>query len=248
MAETDGPPGAALLGRALQRLGKSVTYVVAPPALPLLEAALRELGASAEIKTFSDGEPASKAARRLLATLVPTHLVAVETPGRAKDGDYWSARGESITAWNARLDELFLRRSARITTVGIGDGGNEIGMGNVRQRLLRLGAHARKIASVVTADHLVVAGTANWGAYGVVAHLSLLSGQNLLHTGEEERRLIAACVEAGGVDGLTRRQEPTVDGLSSEMHAAMVELLRSLVDRARREVRSPRAPLGGPGS
>ena len=201
--------------------------------MPLLDAALKTLGEQAGLIAFPDREPAPLAAQRLLASLAPTHLVAVETPGRGKDGDYRSARGRSIASWNTPLDELFIHRPPRVVSVGIGDGGNEIGMGNVRPRLLRLGPRARKIASVVTVDHLVVAGTANWGAYGVVAHLSILSGQNLLHTGEEERRLIAACVEAGGVDGLTRRPEPTVDGLPAEMHAAMVELLRSLVEGAR---------------
>ena len=233
MAETDGPPGTALLGRALRRLGKSVSYVADRVTLPLLEAALKTLGEPAGLIVFPDREPAPLAAQRLLVSLAPTHLVAVETPGRGKDGDYRSARGQSIASWNTPLDELFIRRPSRVVSVGIGDGGNEIGMGNVRPRLLRLGPRARKIASVVTVDHLVVAGTANWGAYGVVAHLSILSGQNLLHTGEEERRLIAACVEAGGVDGLTRRPEPTVDGLPAEMHAAIVELLRSLVEGAR---------------
>jgi hypothetical protein len=231
MPETDGPPGTALLGRALRRLGKSVTYITDPVALPLREATLKALDEPGDLVIFPDSEPASRAAGRLLASLTPTHLVAVERPGRTRDGDYLSARGESIASWNAPLDELFIRRSRRTVTIGIGDGGNEIGMGNVRPRLLRLGPLAKKIASVVSVDHLVVAGTANWGAYGVVAHLSILSGQNLLHTGEEERRLIAACVEAGGVDGMTRRREVAVDGLPSEMHVAVVELLRSLVAR-----------------
>ena len=239
LPETDGPPGTAALGRALRRLGKSVTYLADPLTLPLLESALKSLGEpGGELINFPDGEPAPQAAQRLLTDLAPTHLVAVETPGRGADGNYRNARGESITAWTAPLDELFVRRPRRITTVGIGDGGNEIGMGKAYSRLRRLGPRARKIASVVSADHLVVAGTANWGAYGVVAHLSLLSRQNLLHTGEEERRLIAACVDAGGVDGVTRRPTPTVDGLPSEMHMSMVELLRSHVDRA----------LGGAGS
>ena len=34
-----------------------------------------------------------------------------------------------------------------------------------------------------------------------------------------------ACVDAGGADGITRRREPTVDGLSLDLHAAAVSLL-----------------------
>jgi len=44
-------------------------------------------------------------------------------------------------------------------------------------------------------------------------------------------RLVAACVEAGGIDGLTRRREETVDGLPVEAHAAFVALLRTATER-----------------
>jgi hypothetical protein len=120
---------------------------------------------------------------------------------------------------------LFLARH-RAVTVGIGDGGNEIGMGNARARIARAsGALMARIASVVRVDHLVVAGTSNWGAYGVVAALERLSEQSLLHTPELERLLVDACVAAGAADGITRRRESTVDGLPIAAHAAVVELL-----------------------
>jgi hypothetical protein len=98
-------------------------------------------------------------------------------------------------------------------------------MGRVRARLQREGELMARIASVVTVDHLVVAGVSNWGAYGVVAQLGRLTGQRLLHTPAEERKLIEACVKAGAVDGLTRRAEPTVDALDADTHAAFVGLL-----------------------
>src|SRR5205809_7828029 len=85
----------------------------------------------------------------------------------------------------------------RATTIGIGDGGNEIGMGVVRARLRRLGPLATRIASVVGVDHLVVAGVSNWGGYGVVASLSRLARRDLLHTPEPARRLVEACAAAG---------------------------------------------------
>ena len=223
--ETDGPPGAAALGRALRALGQKVAYVTDEVTVPLLEAALGALGEPTTVITFgADGAPA--AARRLLAAEAPTHLVSIERPGRAHDGDYRSARGESVRAWNAPLDALFLAAPRRVTTVGIGDGGNEIGMGNVRARLGRMGPLAHAIASVVKVKHLVVAGTSNWGAYGVVAELSCLAGRSLLHSADEEIRMVEACVAAGAVDGITRRREATVDGLPLAAHVGMLELLR----------------------
>lgn len=233
LPETDGPPGAAVLGRALRLLGKMVSYVGDPAVLPLIEASLKALGEPVvDLVAFPERDPTEASVREFLRRISPSHLVAVELPGRASDGGYRSLRGESVAAWNRPVDSLFLLRSRGITTVGIGDGGNEAGMGNVRARLLRRGPLARKIASVVRVDHLVVAGTSNWGAYGVTAELALLARRQLLHTPEEERRLVAACVEVGGVDGITRRREATVDSLPLPAHAAFVELLRTVVECA----------------
>ena len=238
MPETDGPPGAVVLGRALRRLGARVRYTTDAVVLPVLRDALSALGEPAEVLSYPDGAGAAGA---VLARERPTHLVAIERPGRGRAGDYLNARGVSVADWNRPLDEMFRwsgrrvrasgrDRSARAgprkpVTVGVGDGGNEIGMGRVRARLARAGPLMARIASIVPVDHLVVAGVSNWGAYGIVAQLARLTGRSLLHTPAEERRLIDACVGAGAVDGITRRREPTVDGLDADTHASVVALL-----------------------
>ena len=229
MPETDGPPGAAVLGRALRRLGARVRYTSDPVVLPVLEASLRALDEPLDVFAYPEGPDAASDA---LKRERPTHLVAIERPGRGRAGDYLNARGASVAQWNRPLDEMFLRaaRTPRLAdrrpvTVGVGDGGNEIGMGRVRARLVREGALMTRIASVVSVDHLVVAGVSNWGAYGIVAQLGRLTGQPLLHTPTDERTMIDACVSAGAVDGLTRRREPTVDALDADTHAAVVALL-----------------------
>ena len=221
MPETDGPPGAAVLGRALRQLGARVRYTTDAATLPTLFAALKSLGEPADAFAYPDG---ARAAGEVLARERPTHLVSIERPGRGRGGDYLNARGASVAEWNRPLDEMFLRRG-RAVTLAVGDGGNEIGMGNVRRALLREGALMARIASVVRVDHLVVAGVSNWGAYGIVAQLGRLTGRPLLHTAADERRLIEACVDAGAVDGITRRRERTVDGLPADTHAAIVALL-----------------------
>jgi len=255
MPETDGPPGAAVLGRALRRLGARVTYVTDATNVPLVEAALKTLDEVSEVVVYPGG---ADGARRLLESEKPTHLVAIERPGRNRAGDYLNMRGDSVAAWNPPIDELFIcsgdheagldrgwpeKGATRLrtrgqparpaatrlrtpVTIGIGDGGNEIGMGAVRAKIARLDSLRARIATVVRVDHLVVAGVSNWGGYGVVAALGRLTGNDLLHTPETERRLIAACVAAGACDGVTRRREPTVDSLGADTHAAVVDLLR----------------------
>src|SRR5689334_11081730 len=131
MPETDGPPGAAVLGRALRRLGARVRYTSDAASLPTLTAALKALGEPDDTFAYPDGAGAAAA---VLARERPTHLVAIERPGRARGGDYLNARGVSVKDWNRPIDELFLGRRRPIT-VGVGDGGNEIGMGRVRARL-----------------------------------------------------------------------------------------------------------------
>ena len=226
MPETDGPPGATVLGRALRRLGARVTYVTDTINVPLVEGALKVLDEPLDVVVYPGG---ADGARRLLDAEKPTHLVAIERPGRNRVGDYLNMRGHSVAGWNAPIDELFVdgqRRARRPVTIGIGDGGNEIGMGVVRAKIARLDPLRARIATVVPVDHLVVAGVSNWGSYGIVAALGRLVGSDLLHTPELERQLIAACVAVGACDGVTRRREHTVDGLAADTHAAIVDLFR----------------------
>ena len=66
-------------------------------------------------------------------------------------------------------------KSGKITTVGIGDGGNEIGMGKVHQQVIEHIQNGRNIASTVATDHLVTAGVSNWGGSALVAALRVLN-------------------------------------------------------------------------
>jgi D-glutamate cyclase-like protein len=202
--ETDGPPGTAVLGRALRLLGHKVTYVTDGVMVPILETALDALGEPTAVLAFDAVPDAAAAARRVLASESPTHLVSIERPGRTRDGDYRNARGVSVKPWNLPLDALFLTAPRRVVTVGIGDGGNEIGMGNVRARILRTRALAPSITSVVKVRHLV-------------------------HSADEEGRMVEACVAAGAVDGISRRRDATVDGLPLAAHIGMLELLRLFI-------------------
>jgi hypothetical protein len=144
-AETDGPSGTIVLGRALRRIGAGVIYLADPPVAPLLEVCLRALGEPRDLSAVP-AEPvaALRAARERVGAFDPTHLVAVERPGRALDGGYYNARARSVAALNAPLDALFLRRRSGTVTIGVGDGGNEIGMGECGRDV----PNGAKIASV----------------------------------------------------------------------------------------------------
>lgn len=222
--ETDGPPGALALGRALEHLGIQVTYLTDATCQELFEAlecfptCVPHLGEVA-------GEARRERAEATLQYLNPSHLVAVERAGRVADGTYRNHAGADITAVTDPLDELFLLApEAGVVTMGIGDGGNEIGMGTLAPaRLAPLTADP----SVVPADHLVVAGTSNWGAYVLLAALSLETGEGLLPSGDDVEEDLHASLAAGAVDGLTGDVTPTVDGLGLEETLAFLEELRA---------------------
>lgn len=224
--ETDGPPGAKTIGDALIKLGIAVDYLTDEFNAPLL----RALG----VEPITDQS-------RYLDTASPSHLVSIERAGRARDGRYRNMRGQDITETTPPLDEIFLEAARRgLTTIGIGDGGNEIGMGRVFAETLAAVAHGQAIASTVPTDFCIAAGVSNWGAYGLAGALSILAGTDLLPSAAECAGQIERIVREGGaVDGVSHRREPTVDGLPAADSLRMVESIRQLIVPSPLERREP---------
>ena len=86
---------------------------------------------------------------------------------------------------------------------GIGDGGNEIGMGNLMDGIAR---RLDRIPCAVKADRLIIATVSNWGALGLCAALGRLPG---------EAELLAAyalCPQTGLIDGITGEPILSEDG------------------------------------
>jgi hypothetical protein len=142
-------------------------------------------------------------------------------------------RGEEVSRFTGDVDRHFLEASARgVVTIGIGDGGNEIGMGNVKDKVVQHVRNGPIIASIVEVDFLVVAGTSNWGAWALLAELSRLAGKMLLTTVEESRSTLASCVDAGAVDAISKTPTPIVDGLSAEVYFRPLMQLHTVVGEA----------------
>ena len=219
--ETDGPPGALALGRALTSLQRQVVYVSDHYTVPLLTALS---AGEATIIDFplADDTTSRQYATELLATLHPTLLIAIERCGMTATGAYLNMRGRDITATTARIDHLFLQHPH---TLGIGDGGNEIGMGLLATHIPGVASLPRQPTTTPTA-HLVIASVANWGAYGILAALSRLVGRNLLPDVSAEMALIQQAVDGGAVDGTTGAHEYTVDGFSLADNARVLAQLQ----------------------
>lgn len=209
ICETDGPLGALALYKAVEKIeGKAEIWAheQVKKALKPFKVALVE---NPTIESYSI-------------------LVSVETAGRSKDGNYYSMSG--LKMLTPPFDELFLKaKNVDIPTIGIGDGGNEIGMGNIKHLIEKYIPLGEKIATVVETDELIVSAVSNWGAYGLVAQVSLEIGENLLKDWNERKNL-EVLISAGLVDGIVKKPVMSVDGLSVEIHEKIVELLKETVD------------------
>jgi D-glutamate cyclase len=146
-------------------------------------------------------------------------------------------RGLDITDKMApahRLFEAVRGLSPAVTSIGIGDGGNELGMGKLRWDVIRRNVPGGgRVACRVPADHLIVCGISNWGAYGLAAGVRLLRGAapGDLFDPQRERELLALMVERGPlVDGVTGRQSVSVDGLPFDRYAEPLRQMARLIN------------------
>ncbi|HVW02824.1 MAG TPA: glutamate cyclase domain-containing protein [Planctomycetaceae bacterium] len=149
-------------------------------------------------------------------------------------------RGERIDAWTGAMHQLFEKRPDTppgMKTVGIGDGGNEIGMGCIPWEELarRLeGEIGAKIPCRIATDWNIISGTSNWGGYALAAAVLLLRGETERlrpFDREQQRHALEYLVEHGpAVDGVTRRREATVDGLPFLTYIQPWEGIRRLLD------------------
>jgi hypothetical protein len=224
--ETDGPPGAVAIGNALQSLGRKVSYVTDACTAPVL----RQWAGEAEVIEFpvAGVEESKRHAAGLMARLRPDLLISIERCGRNSNDEYLNMRGRSITHETARVDYLF---DGSVPSVGIGDGGNEIGMGNLAEVIPSVDSLPDDPA-IAEVDRLVIASVSNWGGYGLIAAISRLTGRNLLPSAEAEGRMVQGMVAAGAVDGTTGDAVPTVDNFSMEENGALLARLHQLAGEA----------------
>ncbi|HTU22630.1 MAG TPA: DUF4392 domain-containing protein [Gemmataceae bacterium] len=254
-SETDGPLGALFLARAFRWLGFSVTLFI-DKELCLCRAlalGLNECGLLPPVYPYTipllfikKYHRSSNSIRDLFWQAFRrhwgvTHLIASERVGPGLDGRCRNMHGHDVTDQNDPahlLVEEIVRQAPPVCTIGIGDGGNEIGMGKIPAEVIaRNIPNGERIACRVPTDHLIVAGISNWGAYALAAGVAVLRRQCLpasLFDVERERELLRVMVEQGPlVDGVTARQTVTVDGLAFDDYAEPLRRIGELLERER---------------
>jgi hypothetical protein len=221
VGETDGPPGTLSLAVALDRLGAKIALVTDAHSAGLLSAASAVYGVSFPTTVLTPSHAVAQL-DELAASFSPTHVVAIERPGSAADGHRYSMRGEILDDIAPAADRLFESPESselrRWKTIAVGDGGNELGMGSLRESLQGRVKHGPLIFCATRADFALAVGISNWGAYALAAAVSLLAGRLLLAPLEKEREVMEALLAAGAVDGCTKSPSLSVDGLPWECY------------------------------
>ncbi len=214
--ETDGPVGAIALYRAFEKLGARPSIVCGRPLSQRLAAKYRVY----EIRV-GDHDQREREAQDAIERYHPDAIISIERPGQAADGHYYNMRGENISENTACFDSIM--NLSDCPSIAIGDGGNEIGMGKVFDALQELDI----VPSVTGCDELIIADVSNWGAYGIITFLSVWNQRDLL--GEIVPLDILKYVsELGSVDGVTRVNQLTEDGLDpGEGAAVLLEMRRA---------------------
>eukprot|EP00062_Callorhinchus_milii_P023672 gi/632982766/ref/XP_007908317.1/ PREDICTED: UPF0317 protein C14orf159 homolog, mitochondrial [Callorhinchus milii] len=262
--ETDGPPGALAMATMLQALKKDVAIVTDQRALELyrkiIEEAVEQGVLEAAVPLLSFQDTGVDSALSFLChdgranSPRYDHLIAIERSGMAMDGNYYNARKVNIKHLVDPIDKLFLaaREVPGISTTGIGDGGNELGMGKVKEAVKKYITNGDLIACDVEADFAIIAGVSNWGGYALACALYLLNccsvharylrraigfpngsernaWTSALPSVNKEDKLLQILVKHGIRSGVTGNLGMEVDGLPfHDVHSSLIRQLLTI--------------------
>jgi len=252
--ESDGPLGAASLAYALNvGLGAIPVVLCEEPVVPACTECLNTIGLgvrplevaqrtawAAVVESYPTNDTnADSRARDIMTSYQPKAMISVERLGANKKGIQHTATGKAVTGPQAKMQSLWKgAREKGILTIGVGDNGNEVGLGMLMDAICTYNKFGAKcvcgceggIAAAEEADVAVVANVSNWGAYGIVACLAgALRNLDLIHTGETEERMIESCVRAGALDGRTGSHLLLVDGIPAKIHGHFVDILSCIL-------------------
>lgn len=234
--ETDGPSGTAFLARVLHARGHQIVVASDPAFLPGVVASFAAIGLSSdesgsgdrfEVQEWPLGVQAGRQATAALLEKYPdlSAGIFIEKPGPNDRGVFHTSGGkpkdpEMVSHLHLLAEALTERQRV---TIGIGDGGNEVGFGRVGRALESTLALARDcgcgcgggIVNATWVDALISASTSNWGAYGAAVALALVTHESrALPPIEAVRATVEASVNAGANDGYSGQNVSTVDGTS----------------------------------
>jgi D-glutamate cyclase len=272
--ETDGPMGALAIAKACLGLGKYVCLLtdevneevmISAVAGSQLQEYLIEHDIDEDDNMGDDADLSDTISRLVVESFPPASqfnhedetrlnelikdcdiIVAIERPGPSQSGLYYTMRKRDMTPIISPLDRIITRDRL---SIGIGDGGNEVGMGKVMDKILDSNIpNAKDIACTVSTDYLIVASVSNWGGYALAGAIVALvlqdieSSEDIINvkqtiinklypTVDEEIQICEKMVAAGARDGVTGNLELSVDGMPLEVSLNILCKIKTMVSQ-----------------
>ena len=272
--EQDGPVGVACLARALETgLGVRSVILTDEELVAEVEAACRGAGYKifdvertltvpkgrgiAVLAVSKDASEARRQVKTLLDRLEPAFVMGVERPSANAKGEYHNLRGLNMTAITAKTDCVFEEAKARgIVTIGVGDGGNELGYGSIEEAVMKVRPNGGRcqcpcggtVAAHTPADVLVHASVSNWGVFGIIACLAVLLDDPKVAPSESViYRSLNEAASAGSDDGRLGWIDLGSDGVDVKVELGVVALLRTIALEAIEIANPRRKPTYGVG-
>lgn len=224
-AETDGPPGALIISLALKKLGYTPIILTDKYCLNLFE--------KYDIKViymdikFKEGNKFDFI-EKIIKEHEPKGMISIERCGINIENNYTNMRNISIKDHTAEIDLIFKKYYNIIPTVGIGDGGNEIGMGNLEHIIKE---KLNLVPCKIKVDKLIISSVSNWGGYGLVAYLcKLTNNKNFFGTVENTvKEYIKYIISLGCVDGITHENVEKIDGNDINLELNIIRSLYKVI-------------------
>lgn len=219
-AETDGPIGTYFLANGLQKLGYHPIIITDP----YCKGFFNFVEQHKTIEVTTNKKPPFY--QEILNHYDPRFSISIERCGRSQDGRYYNMKIQDISEFTINLDELFLCETKSGFTLGIGDGGNEIGMGKFAAIIEQ---NLNITPSMIETDETVIATTSNWGAYGLLSYFECFTGIKMLPAVEEVSDYLDHIVGLGAVDGVSGMACKSVDGFDLNTEKELLHRLKTLI-------------------
>lgn len=247
-AETDGIAGTLFLARALH-----ITCGIKPVIFCPIDAAeglarlAGKLALPASIRIFDKDQALAEAQTDAIMKEIaegtmpkPAACITVEAPAANARGIYHNAAGLEVSQYEAKMDLLFRAlQKVGVLTVSIGDLGNEIGLGKLKEGLIKYIPRTGEgecscgcgggILADTSADYVVTGTTSDWGAYALAGALAYLTKQS---EASPDRAMVEAVLRVEGRYGLIDmlgEPIPAVDGYDLEMNLLVADMIHKLV-------------------
>lgn len=199
-------------------LGRDVTHLIY----------IERVGPNHTLESFLAQENLDEQLLEEFEILLPPHL----------RNRCFNSRLEDITRFTGKthfLIEYGRKYGLPIESIGIGDRGNEIGAGRVPWEAFKEYSTTRResiFCCRVKTDSFISCGISNWGGYALMAGVALAMGRgDLLEkvTPEQEEAVLDYLIHQGpAIDGITRKQDHSVDGIEFNDYMKIIERIKEI--------------------